>query len=52
MARLTVFGSADGAAPLKEMKSLPRRQNRTGKPIPQDYIPFPSMSRQKHGGRF
>jgi 7-cyano-7-deazaguanine tRNA-ribosyltransferase len=41
------FGSQDGDAPLKAYEEFVEQAKPDWKPIPQDYIPFPSMSWQK-----
>ena len=46
------FGSRDGGAPLDAYEEFVEKARPDWKPIPQDYIPFPSMSRQKRRGCF
>jgi hypothetical protein len=46
------FGTDEGAAPLKEYEEFVEKANPDWKPIPQDYIPFPSMTPQKQRGCF
>lgn len=41
------FGSQKGEAPLEEYEEFVEQAKPDWKPIPQDYIPFPSMSWQK-----
>ena len=46
------FGSGDGDAPLDEYEDFVNKAKPDWKPIPQDYIPFPSMTPQKRRGCF
>ena len=45
-------GQESGKAPLREYEEFVEATGPHWKPIPQDYIPFPSMSRQKQRGCF
>jgi 7-cyano-7-deazaguanine tRNA-ribosyltransferase len=46
------FGSQDGDAPVDEYEEFVEKAKPDWKPIPQDYIPFPSMTGQKRWGCF
>jgi 7-cyano-7-deazaguanine tRNA-ribosyltransferase len=46
------FGEQPGKAPLAEYEEFVEQAKPDWKPIPQDYIPFPSMSRQKQRACF
>jgi 7-cyano-7-deazaguanine tRNA-ribosyltransferase len=46
------FGSQDQGAPLDEYEEFVEKAKPDWKPIPQDYIPFPSMTPQKRRGCF
>jgi 7-cyano-7-deazaguanine tRNA-ribosyltransferase len=46
------FGAQDGDAPLAEYEEFVEKAKPDWKPIPQDYIPFPSMTPQKARGCF
>jgi hypothetical protein len=46
------FGSMPGDAPLAEYEEFVEKAKPDWKPIPQDYIPFPSMTPQKQRGCF
>ena len=46
------FGSQPGNAPVAEYEEFVEQAKPDWKPIPQDYIPFPGMSRQKQRGCF
>lgn len=46
------FASRDGAAPLAEYEEFVEKAHPDWRPIPQDYIPSPSMSRQKQRSCF
>jgi hypothetical protein len=46
------FGSQNGDAPLDEYEEFVDKAKPNWKPIPQDYIPFPSMTPQKRRGCF
>lgn len=46
------FGSTPGDAPLAEYEEFVEKAKPDWKPIPQDYIPFPSMTAQKQRGCF
>jgi 7-cyano-7-deazaguanine tRNA-ribosyltransferase len=46
------FGSQPGKAPLDEYEEFVEKAKPDWKPIPQDYIPFPSMTPQKQRGCF
>jgi len=46
------FGSQDGDAPLNEYEEFVEKTEPDWKPVPQDYIPFPSMTPQKRRGCF
>lgn len=46
------FGSEDGDAPLQEYEEFAAKAKPDWKPIPQDYIPFPSMTPQKRRACF
>src|SRR5207253_724867 len=45
-------GSASGEAPLHGYEEFVKAAKPDWKPIPQDYIPFPNMTRQKQRGCF
>jgi hypothetical protein len=46
------FGSQEGGAPVAEYEEFVERARPDWKPVPQDYIPFPSMSPQKRRACF
>ena len=46
------FGAQPGKAPLDEYEEFVEQSKPDWKPIPQDYIPFPCMSRQKQRACF
>lgn len=46
------FGSQPGSAPLEEYEEFVGSARPDWKPIPQDYIPFPSMSQEARRGCF
>jgi hypothetical protein len=46
------FGGRDGPAPLADFEEFANRAQPDWKPIPQDYIPLPSMSAQQRRGCF
>ena len=46
------FGNRNASAPFNEYEEFVDAAKPDWKPIPQDYIPAPSMSRQKHRGCF
>lgn len=46
------FGSREINVPFHEYEDFVEKAKPTWKPIPRDYIPFPSMSRQKRRGCF
>jgi hypothetical protein len=46
------FGSQPGKAPLEEYEEFVEKAQPDWKPIPQDYIPIPSMTPQKQRGCF
>jgi hypothetical protein len=46
------FGAKSGKAPLDEYEEFVERARPDWKPIPQDYIPFPSMTPQQRRGCF
>lgn len=46
------FGSQDQGAPLDEYEEFVEKAKPDWKPIPQDYIPFPSMTPQRRRGCF
>lgn len=46
------FGTQTGDAPLDEYEEFVEKARPDWQPIPQDYIPFPSMTRQKQRGCF
>ncbi len=46
------FGNQDATAPFHEYEEFVEAAKPDWKPIPQDYIPFPTMSRQKQRGCF
>ena len=46
------FGSREINVPFHEYEDFVEKAKPNWKPIPQDYIPFPSMSRQKRRGCF